>query len=157
MATQQSKRSREEEEGTTDEQGRKHDSRGRFTSEDEGDGNGARQGSSQGRGRSGGGSTNQGAKRVISRAIRVLDEIESRISELRQELEEQQGGGGRSGREEKEEERGDGQQGRGFAAMDPEERREVARKGGRAAHEQGAAHEWDEDEAREAGRASRNR
>lgn len=41
---------------------------------------------------------------------------------------------------------------RGFASMDPARRREIARKGGRAAHEQGAAHEWSSDEAREAGR-----
>ncbi|HPP75517.1 MAG TPA: KGG domain-containing protein, partial [Armatimonadota bacterium] len=32
---------------------------------------------------------------------------------------------------------------RGFASMDPEKQREIARKGGRAAHEKGTAHEWD--------------
>jgi len=41
---------------------------------------------------------------------------------------------------------------RGFAAMDPEKRRELARKGGRAAHEHGRAHEFTPEEAREAGR-----
>ena len=41
---------------------------------------------------------------------------------------------------------------RGFAAMDPEEQREIASKGGRAAHEKGTAHEWTADEARNAGR-----
>lgn len=41
---------------------------------------------------------------------------------------------------------------RGFASMDPEKQREIARKGGRAAHEKGTAHEWDSDEARVAGR-----
>ena len=41
---------------------------------------------------------------------------------------------------------------RGFAAMDAEKQREIARKGGRAAHEQGVAHEWSSDEARNAGR-----
>jgi hypothetical protein len=41
---------------------------------------------------------------------------------------------------------------RGFAAMDAEKQKEIARKGGRAAHEQGVAHEWSSDEAREAGR-----
>lgn len=41
---------------------------------------------------------------------------------------------------------------RGFAAMDPKIVTELARKGGKAAHEQGAAHEWTGDEAREAGR-----
>jgi general stress protein YciG len=41
---------------------------------------------------------------------------------------------------------------RGFASMDQEIRREIARKGGRAAHQRGTAHEWTSDEAREAGR-----
>jgi general stress protein YciG len=41
---------------------------------------------------------------------------------------------------------------RGFAAMDAEKQREIARKGGRAAHEQGVAHEWSSQEAREAGK-----
>lgn len=41
---------------------------------------------------------------------------------------------------------------RGFAAMNPEKQKEIARKGGRAAHEQGVAHQWDSNEAREAGR-----
>ena len=41
---------------------------------------------------------------------------------------------------------------RGFAAMDREKQREIARKGGKAAHEQGVAHEWSSQEAREAGK-----
>jgi len=41
---------------------------------------------------------------------------------------------------------------RGFAAMDAEKQREIARKGGRAAHEQGVAHEWSSTEARDAGK-----
>lgn len=41
---------------------------------------------------------------------------------------------------------------RGFAAMDQEKQRDIARKGGRAAHEQGVAHEWSSSEAREAGK-----
>ena len=41
---------------------------------------------------------------------------------------------------------------RGFAAMNSEKQREIARKGGRAAHEQGVAHEWSSHEAREAGK-----
>lgn len=41
---------------------------------------------------------------------------------------------------------------RGFASMDPARQREIASKGGRAAHEKGTAHEWSSDEAREAGR-----
>jgi len=41
---------------------------------------------------------------------------------------------------------------RGFASMDPARQREIASKGGRAAHEKGTAHEWSTDEARDAGR-----
>ena len=51
---------------------------------------------------------------------------------------------------------------RGFASMNPEKQREIASKGGRAAHAKGTAHEFSTDEAREAGRkggqaVSRNR
>ncbi len=45
-----------------------------------------------------------------------------------------------------------GNERRGFAAMDPEKQREIARKGGKAAHEKGTAHEFTADEARQAGR-----
>ena len=41
---------------------------------------------------------------------------------------------------------------RGFASMDPDRQRQIASKGGRAAHEKGTAHEWSRDEARNAGR-----
>ncbi|GMV09791.1 MAG TPA: KGG domain-containing protein [Gemmatimonadaceae bacterium] len=41
---------------------------------------------------------------------------------------------------------------RGFASMDPNRQREIASKGGRAAHAKGTAHEWSRDEARNAGR-----
>jgi general stress protein YciG len=41
---------------------------------------------------------------------------------------------------------------RGFAAMDRKLVTELARKGGKAAHLLGAAHEFNSDEAREAGR-----
>jgi uncharacterized protein len=41
---------------------------------------------------------------------------------------------------------------RGFAAMDEERQREVASKGGKAAHALGRAHRFTPDEAREAGR-----
>jgi len=41
---------------------------------------------------------------------------------------------------------------RGFASMSPDKQREIASKGGRAAHEKGTAHEWTADEARAAGR-----
>ena len=41
---------------------------------------------------------------------------------------------------------------RGFASMSPEKQRQIASKGGRAAHEKGTAHEWTSEEARSAGR-----
>ena len=51
---------------------------------------------------------------------------------------------------------------RGFASMDRGKQREIASKGGKAAHAKGTAHEFDSGEAREAGRkggvaVSRNR
>lgn len=42
--------------------------------------------------------------------------------------------------------------GRGFAGMDPALQREIARQGGRAAHEKGVAHQFTSQEARAAGR-----
>jgi hypothetical protein len=41
---------------------------------------------------------------------------------------------------------------RGFASMDAERQRDIASKGGRAAHQAGTAHEFSSDEAREAGK-----
>ena len=41
---------------------------------------------------------------------------------------------------------------RGFAAMSPERQKQIASEGGRAAHRLGVAHEWNSDEARNAGR-----
>ena len=41
---------------------------------------------------------------------------------------------------------------RGFASMDATKQKEIARKGGRAAHEKGTAHEFTPEEARRAGR-----
>jgi uncharacterized protein len=41
---------------------------------------------------------------------------------------------------------------RGFAGMDPQKQREIASKGGKAAHRSGNAHKWTSEEAREAGR-----
>jgi len=59
-----------------------------------------------------------------------------------QQMGGQQGGGAqRSGR-----------QGRGFAGMDAARQREIASKGGKAAHEKGTAHEFTSEEARVAGR-----
>lgn len=40
---------------------------------------------------------------------------------------------------------------RGFASMDPAKQREIASKGGKAAHAKGTAHEFTTDEARLAG------
>jgi general stress protein YciG len=42
--------------------------------------------------------------------------------------------------------------GRGFGSMDPNKQREIASKGGKAAHQKRTAHEWTPEEAREAGR-----
>ena len=47
---------------------------------------------------------------------------------------------------------GTGKSKRGFASMDASRQREIASKGGRAAHAKGTAHEWTSDEARTAGR-----
>jgi general stress protein YciG len=41
---------------------------------------------------------------------------------------------------------------RGFASMDRVRQREIASKGGKAAHQKGTAHEWTSEEARDAGR-----
>ncbi len=46
----------------------------------------------------------------------------------------------------------DSNKNRGFASMDDEKQREIASKGGQAAHEKGTAHEFDSQEARKAGR-----
>jgi uncharacterized protein len=47
---------------------------------------------------------------------------------------------------------GEGRSRRGFAAMDPEERRAISRRGGEASHQSGRGHEFNSEEAREAGR-----
>ena len=41
---------------------------------------------------------------------------------------------------------------RGFSSMDPQKQREIASKGGKAAHQKGTAHEFTTEEARVAGR-----
>src|SRR5882672_6277771 len=41
---------------------------------------------------------------------------------------------------------------RGFASMDAAKQREIASKGGRAAHQKGTAHQFTAEEARQAGR-----
>lgn len=45
-----------------------------------------------------------------------------------------------------------GNSNRGFASMDEEQQREIASKGGKAAHEKGTAHEFTHEEAVAAGR-----
>src|ERR1700682_1687275 len=40
----------------------------------------------------------------------------------------------------------------GFASMDRNRQRDIASKGGKAAHQKGTAHEWTSEEARDAGR-----
>jgi general stress protein YciG len=40
----------------------------------------------------------------------------------------------------------------GFALLTPEQRKEIARKGGRAAQKRGRAHQFGSDDAREAGK-----
>lgn len=40
----------------------------------------------------------------------------------------------------------------GFASMSRDAQREIASKGGKAAHKKGTAHEWSSDEARRAGK-----
>ena len=45
-----------------------------------------------------------------------------------------------------------GKEDRGFASMERGKQKQIASKGGRAAHIKGTAHEWTSDEAREAGR-----
>jgi general stress protein YciG len=49
-----------------------------------------------------------------------------------------------------------GKEQRGFASMDRDKQREIARKGGKAAHGKGTAHEWNSEQAREAGRKGGN-
>lgn len=47
-----------------------------------------------------------------------------------------------------------GNENRGFASMDPDKQREIASEGGKAAHASGNAHEFNSQEAREAGHLS---
>jgi general stress protein YciG len=46
---------------------------------------------------------------------------------------------------------------RGFASMDEEKQREIASKGGKASHEKGTGHEFNSEEAREAGKKGGSR
>jgi hypothetical protein len=71
----------------------------------------------------------------------------------------QHGAHGGGARQSQQEDAGGGQHGggRGFAGMDPQRQREIAAEGGRAAHASGHAHEFDSQEAREAGSHSHDR
>lgn len=51
-------------------------------------------------------------------------------------------------------ESGSGKSQRGFASMDPNQQREIASEGGKAAHQAGTAHEFTSEEARKAGQQS---
>ena len=46
----------------------------------------------------------------------------------------------------------EGKSRRGFASMDREKQRAIASMGGKACHVKGTGHEWNSEEAREAGR-----
>jgi uncharacterized protein len=79
-----------------------------------------------------------------------MDQMEQPVSDRQQAGNESNNG------------RSSGRSNRGFAAMSPERQKQIASEGGRAAHRQGVAHEWNSDEARKAGRkggeiVSRNR
>ena len=75
----------------------------------------------------------------------MQDPNDSRSEESERSMGEPGNGGASNGR-------AGGRSNRGFASMDRERQREIASKGGRAAHRKGTAHQWSADEAREAGR-----
>jgi len=76
-------------------------------------------------------------------------QIENQDIERQEEM-----GGGYDGNNDQRESSGSGGRisYRGFAAMSPERQKQIASEGGRAAHKQGVAHEWNSDEARKAGK-----
>src|SRR5690349_17269120 len=100
------------------------------------------------------------------RGFAAMDEEKQReIARQGGEARAEQQGGGRGGQGGSQGGQGGGSQGggrggqggsqsgeRGFAAMDDEKQREIASKGGQAAHEKGTAHEFTSEEAREAGK-----
>ena len=65
-----------------------------------------------------------------------------------------QGNGGNQGGGKGNKQSDQGNSNRGFASMDPEQQREIASEGGRAAHAAGTAHEFTSEEARRAGSMS---
>ncbi len=68
------------------------------------------------------------------------------------EEEDERGGRGRDyDEDEYRGSRNSGSSRRGFAAMDPERQREIARMGGIASHRKGVGHEWTSEEARVCG------
>lgn len=65
-----------------------------------------------------------------------------------------QGNGGNQGGTKGSSKQSNDSSNRGFASMDPEQQREIAAEGGRAAHAAGTAHEFTSEEARKAGSLS---
>lgn len=96
----------------------------------------------QGRDQGGNASSNQGSHQADSRNNASGGQDGGQIGNRDKDTERNQGSS-RSG---------DNKQRRGFAAMDQAKQREIASMGGHAAHRSGNAHEFDAEEAREAGR-----
>ena len=70
-----------------------------------------------------------------------------------QDLQHRDNGGSAENRGEQDRETGHGgTSSRGFASMNEEKQKQIASKGGKAAHQKGTAHEWTSEEARDAGR-----
>ena len=63
-------------------------------------------------------------------------------------------GSGQGGQQDKQGQQNQQSGSQGFASMDPERQREIASEGGRAAHASGNAHEFNSQEARDAGSMS---
>jgi uncharacterized protein len=86
---------------------------------------------------------------------RGQQENESRQDQMNQSydsMSQQQGSPVSDNTSSQENGRGNGRSNRGFAAMDRERQKAIASEGGRAAHRQGVAHEWNAEEARQAGK-----
>ncbi|MDB4924020.1 KGG domain-containing protein [Mucilaginibacter sp.] len=86
---------------------------------------------------------NQGGREEQDQKGRGSNQGNSRSS---QENQDKSRGGSQESQE------NSGSSNRGFASMDDDKQREIASKGGKAAHESGHAHEFDSKEAKEAGR-----
>ena len=82
---------------------------------------------------------NQNPEQRQEQMNRGFDSVSNEIQDNQQEINSGRRNNGRTSN-------------RGFAAMSPERQKQIASEGGRAAHKQGVAHEWNSDEARRAGR-----